>query len=129
MRPDRDVDWKPRVASLAQQKVRERKTELQVARRMALSADYVTGDEHWDMLLSVIQERLESKRKLVAETLLSLEKSDDFSPDVMINQKLAVRLLGKEIDILEWVMGLPNDLKEQGDRADELLGTIDESSD
>lgn len=129
MRPDRDRDWTPRTAALSQKRVRERKPELQAVRRAALSADAVTGDSHWDHFLEVVQEKIDVKQKELDGAALALKTSDDFSPETMINQKLAVRLLGREVEALGWVINLPQQLREQGDRASELLGTIDESSD
>lgn len=128
-RPDRDKDWGTRVASLAQKKVKDRRSELQGLKRAALSATQITGDEHWDFFLSVVNERMESSQKAVAVVSEALKNSDDFSPETLINQKLAVRLLGREIEVLQWVTELPKELMEQGDSADQLLGIVDESSD
>jgi len=128
MRPDRDEDWGTKVKSLSQSRVRDRKPELKGMQRAALSASQVTGDEHWDVLLSIIQERVEKLQSQMEVAIELLKNSDNFSPDDLINQKLAVRLIGREIGALRWVTELPKQVMEQGDRAKELLGTIEESS-
>lgn len=127
-RPDRQ-DFDTRVASLAHESTRKNKKNLQIIQRAALSAAQVTGDEHWDFFLSIVNEKIELKQAAMDEAVESLKTSDIFDPEEMINQKLAVRLLGREVEALQWVTELPKKLQEQGDTADELLGTIDESSD
>jgi len=129
MRPDRDLDWGVRLKSLSQQKAEKQRENLQILRRAAISSAHVTGDEHWNFFLSVINAKVKTLREQRDTAAESLKKSDDFSPDTLINQKLAVRLLGREIESLEWVIGLPKELQEQGDQASELLGTIDKSAD
>jgi hypothetical protein len=129
MRPDRDLDWGTRVASLALKKTRDKKSELQAINRVALAAEYVTGDEQWDVLLSVVMHRIELLEGQVAEAVESMRSSDNFDPSVLIEQKLGTRLLGREVESLKWVIELPAILKEQGDRANELLGSIEESPD
>jgi hypothetical protein len=109
-------------------KIRSRSNELQAAKRAALSATQVTGDKHWDHFLSVVNERLERLQNEVDLAFDLLKTSDNFSPDDLINQKLAVRLLGREIQALTWVIELPQQLLEQGDLAKQLLGSINEST-
>ena len=126
MRPDRDRDWSTRTPRGGSHV--PRKPELQAIKRAALAAAQVTGDEHWDLLLSVVQERIEKLKGLKASAADSLESSDDFTTEGLINQKLAVRLYGKEIEALEWVINLPKSIMEQGDTAKELLGSVDETA-
>jgi hypothetical protein len=109
-------------------KIRTRSNELQAAKRSALSAAQITGDKHWDLFLSVVNERLEGLQKEVDVAVELLKTSDDFSPDDLINQKLAVRLIGREIQALTWVIELPKQLLEQGELAKQLLGSINEST-
>lgn len=127
-RPDRE-DFDTRVASLAHESVRKNKQNLQIIQRAALSAAQITGDEHWDFFLSIVNEKIKSKQAKLDEEAEKLKTSDIFDPEEMINQKLVVRLLGREVEALRWVTELPKKLMEQGDQADELLGTIEESSD
>jgi hypothetical protein len=129
MRPDRDQDWVPRLHSLAQSETKERRPELQAIRRAALHASEITGDEHWDFFLSMIKEKIEAKQAEVESASDRLINSDIFTTEDLINAKLTVRLLGREIEVLQWVIELPVQLQEQGDKASELLGTIDKSSD
>jgi hypothetical protein len=129
MRPDRDQDWAPRLHSLSQSETKERRPELQAIRRAALHASEITGDEHWDFFLSMIKEKIEAKQAEVESASDRLINSDIFTTEDLINAKLTVRLLGREIEVLQWVIELPVQLQEQGDRASELLGTIDKSSD
>lgn len=128
MRPDRDTEWRDRVRSLSSERVRSAVPDLKAIQRAALSATQVTGDEHWDLLVSIVKGRLESLQSQIEVAFDHLRNSDEFTTSEVINQKLAVRLLGREISTLEWVIELPRSLKEQGDRAKELLGTVDESS-
>jgi len=127
--PDRDEDWKPRVEALSQKNVRKQASDLRALQRAALSSTQITGDEHWDLMLSVVQHRIEDLEGKLEVALNRQRNSDDFTESVLINDKLAVRLIGHEIEALQWVSGLPQILLENGDRAKELLGTIDESSD
>ncbi len=76
-----------------------------------------------------MNERIEKQQKVMDEEADKLKTSDIFNPEDLINQKLTVRLLGREVEALRWVIGLPKELQEQGDRTSELLGTVDESSD
>jgi hypothetical protein len=110
------------------QKIRSRSSELQAAKRSALSATQVTGDKHWDHFLSVVNERLGGLQKEMDVAFDLLKTSDNFSPEDLINQKLAVRLIGREIQALTWVIKLPQQLMEQGDLAKQLLGNTNEST-
>lgn len=107
-------------------KLRER--ELQAAKRDALLVSQVTGDPHWDHFLSIVQERIVRLRKEMDTALDLLQSSDDFTTEGLINQKLAVRLLGREIEALNWAIELPQAILEKGDRAKELLGNIEQST-
>lgn len=128
MRPDRDVDWRAHVAAASSQRVRASAPDLRTVRRAALSAAQVTGDKHWDLLLSVVKARIEDLHAQLEVAFANLKNSEDFTPSEVINQKLAVRLLGREVEALEWVIELPKSLMEKGDSARKLLGTVDESA-
>ena len=121
MRPDRDVEWKSRVERKASAVPLQRRNEILAVRRAALSASQVVGDEHWDMLLSIVNERIQSLRTKVDSAIESMKSSDSFDPETLINQKLGVRLWGREIEVLEWVMELPKRLIEQGEHFRELI--------
>ena len=129
MRPDRDRDGTPRLASQTQQSLRRTPKNRPIIKRAGLSAAQVTGDEHWDFFLSVVNQKIKEKQAAMDEAAEALKTSDIFDPEELIHQKLAVRLLGREVEALRWVTELPRILQEQGDQADELLGTIEESSD
>jgi hypothetical protein len=128
MRPDRDIDWATRSLRKRDDRITERRSELKAVERAAISASHVTGDEHWDFLLSAVKAKIEALEGTREAALDLLKTSDDFTTEKLINQKLAVRLLGREIEALQWVIGLPKELMEQGDQAKQLLGSVDESS-
>jgi formate dehydrogenase maturation protein FdhE len=129
MAPDRDEDWTPFLDKKEKERVRKQAPDLRAQGRAALSASQVTGDEHWDRFLQVVQARIEecaAERDGAAE---ALKNSDDFSPETLVKQKLAARLYGKEVDALKWVISLPQIIMEKGERARELLGKLDETTD
>jgi hypothetical protein len=110
------------------ERVRRLAPHLRAQEHAALSASQITGDEHWDHFLEVVQARIKvciTERDKAAE---ALKNSDDFSPETLVNQKLAARLFGKEVKALEWVIELPKIIMEQGERAKELLGKLDETT-
>jgi len=125
---DRDEDWVGREKTGKADSVRRSIPDLRAKHHAALSIAEVTGDEHWDRFLQIVQGRIEEVTQMRDEARNRLETSDDFSAESLINQKLAVRLYGRDIEALQWVIGLPKDILEDGDRAKELLGTIDEST-
>lgn len=129
MRPDRDRDWVARTEALTKQETVRRKPELLGIKRAALSAESVTGDPHWDLFLSIVNERIKDLQGQLNVAMESLKTSDEFTTSELINQKLAVRLAGKQIEALEWVVKLPAQLMEQGDQSKQLLESIDETSD
>ena len=122
---DRDEDWVPRRKS--EEAMRRSIPDLRARHHAALSISEVTGDEHWDRFLEIVQGRIVDVTKMRDEALERLKTSDDFT-ETLINQKLAVRLYGRDIEALQWVVRLPKDILEDGDRAKELLGSIDEST-
>jgi len=125
---DRDRDWTPHLEDKKHEQALYSASNLRALSRAELSVSHVTGDEHWDSFLQLIQGRLEEKRSQRAQALTALEASNDFSADTLITQKLIVRQLGCEIEALEWVIELPKIIREQGERAKELLGTIDKTA-
>jgi len=126
---DRDRDWEGRVTPLSKERVRRVAPDLHAIQRAALEAAEVTGDEHWDFFVSVIKAKVEDLMGQLEVTEEALKNSDDFTTSVLINQKLAVRIFGSQIETLNWVLELPKALLEKGDRATELLKTIEESAD
>ncbi len=126
---DRDLEWKDSVDKRAVRSVRSQVPELQAAKRAALAATQVTGDESWDLFLSIVKSRIEEREVQLQAALDSLQNSDDFSPDSVVGQKLSIRLVSRELMVLNWIIELPQILLEKGDRAKQLLGTIEESSD
>jgi hypothetical protein len=124
---DLDRDWTPRVASRKKARV-DRTPDIQAIQRAAVEASLVTGDDHWDFFLSTLQAKLDGfiAQRDIARALL--ENSDNFSTADLINEKLAVRLYGIQIDLLKWVMELPNELMEQGEQAKQPIGTVDETA-
>jgi hypothetical protein len=125
---DRDSDWEDHLKQIGKDWRRRDASNLGAIERAALAASQVTGDEYWDLFLSVINERLESRRKSLEDFRNKLEISNDFSTEALINQKLSIRQLGCEIEALEWVTGLPKELMEKGERAKELLEINDETT-
>ena len=125
---DRDADWAPHLKENAAERVHREASNVGSINRAALAAAHVTGDEHWDRFLEMVNDRLVKKRVSLEGCRKQLEESNDFSPEVLINQKLMVRQLGCEIEALEWVIGLPKEIMEQSERAKELLGTVDETA-
>jgi hypothetical protein len=120
---DRDRDWVSKTAPLGTQR---RAVDVHAVRRAAVEAGRLTGDESWDFFLSALQAKRESlvNQRNTARELL--ENSDNFTPDSLINEKLAVRLFGTQIDLLDWVMDLPNTLLEQGERVKQVAENADE---
>jgi hypothetical protein len=113
---------------LEKERVRDNRSNLQAVQRSALAADQITGDEHWDHFLSILNARIEKLALEVEAAVESLKNSDNFNAENLIAQKLVVRLLGREIQALDWVIELPKVIMEQGADAKKLLGTIDEST-
>ena len=128
MVPDRDEDWTPHLEKKAKEQIRRQAPDLRAQEHAALSAAYVTGDEHWDHFLEVVQAKIEKSTTERDKAAEALKNSDDFSTEILINQKLAVRLFGKEVEALEWVIELPQIIMEKGERAKELLGKLDETT-
>ncbi len=122
---ERDKDWAPHLQEAASERAHREVSNIGMINRAALSAAHITGDEHWNLFLEMVNDRLEKSRTGLQDFRNRLEKSNDFSPDVLINQKLMVRQLGCEIEALEWVIGLPKSIMEQSERTKELLGTVD----
>ena len=125
---DRDEDWAPALKEKAKEQIRRQAPDLRAQERAALSTSQVTGDEHWDRFLEVVQARIKEcavERDKAAE---ALKNSDDFSPETLVKQKLAARLYGKEVDALKWVIDQPRIIMEKGERAKELLGKLDETT-
>lgn len=54
---DRDTDWRGRSAEVAKARRTQRIVDLHAAQRDALSASRVTGDEHWDHLLTILDRK------------------------------------------------------------------------
>ena len=105
--PDRDQDWKPRTDAMAQERVKRAATDLRALERAALSSNQITGDQHWDLMLSVVQHRILDLEGKLEVALNRQRNSDDFTESLLINDKLAVRLIGHEIEALKWVSELP----------------------
>ena len=125
---DRDRDWAPHVKEKRKEQALHSASNLRALGRAELSISQVTGDEHWDSFLQLIQGRLEEKRAQRDQASTALEESNDFSPDVLIRQKLLARQHCLEIEALEWVIGLPKIIMEQSAKAKEPLGTVDETA-
>jgi hypothetical protein len=121
-------EYEASLVGQAAKKVSERARELEGQKRSALLITQVTGDKYWDHFLSFVNERLQGLEKEMTVAFDLLKTSDNFLTEDLINQKLAVRLIGREIQALKWVMELPQAILEKGEHAKQLLGTIDKTS-
>ncbi len=128
-RADRDRDWESRTQGGRVSKISERRHQLEGVVRAEIASANVTGDEYWDHFLSLVQAKIVALRQSQQTAQDLLQNSDNFSPEALIHEKIAVRLYGKQIEALEWVISLPEILMEQGDRARELLASITENTD
>ena len=126
MRADRDLDWAKVLEERGRTPIQSRRPQLEELQRVAADLEYLTGDAHWDTLRSMVQAKLTVLRASRDTKREILENSDNFTTEDLINDKLAVRLYGKEIETLEWLIGLPKTIREQGDQAKQLLETVDE---
>ena len=119
------ADYDALEAKRREREAGERRPETGALHRAALSVRQVTGDEHWDEFLSILNSRLEDARNAVSGAENALRHSNDFDTDTLINQKLTVRLLGREAEVLEWVIGLPKEILDKGADASKLLASTE----
>lgn len=97
------------------------RTALETLRRSEVAAQNVTGDEHWDHFLSILTARLEDRKKDLSALLDRIAKTDDYTQDALLREKIIARRLATEIETLESVLRLPSEMILHGKQAEELL--------
>jgi len=76
--------WEDNLSARASTTLRSRVPELQGIKRAGISAANIIGDKHWDFLLTIVQERIDSLQKQMETALDPLKNSDIFNVEAII---------------------------------------------
>ena len=98
---------------------------LEQMRQEAVKADLLTGEATWDHFLTLIQGAIETTREQMVAFQRQLGDSDTFEHHEMIRLKTQALLCGERIKAWEVVMTLPKDIMERGEKAETLLGRLE----
>lgn len=91
--------------------------DLQVIERAGLQARSLTGTEHWDFFLSVLQPKVEETEVFLTNAKEQLADPRVVDENHMRQLKLAAVIYAERLNILREVMELPKRIIEHGDKA------------
>jgi hypothetical protein len=123
---DRDEFDKAKTAAAP----KEDRRNLQMIQQAAVSADALTADPAWDKYLSYLQDAIEKNTKQRDAYINDLMNPLIVNPDEISKRRIAIIRLNERIDILTFVIAMPNQIKRLGEIAAkklEVLTEIEES--
>ena len=83
----------------------------------SLKSDYLTGNEHWDYFLSLLQNTKSEYEQLRDQCRMALENPATTDTDYIASWRQQLLLCNERISTLDAVMKLPKDLHEVGEKA------------
>jgi hypothetical protein len=103
-------------------KVQEKAGDLRVVAQAVVPMSALTGDPHWDVFLQVLQGAIKQAEKSLAALDAHARGANDFSYKRLVELQVERRLLAERIKTIQEIRDLPKALKEEGEKAAELLG-------
>lgn len=119
---DRDEFEKAKADSAPKQDRRN----LQMIQQAAVHADHMTADPAWDQYLSYLQDAIEKNTAQRDAYIGQLMNPLVVNPDEISKMRIAVIRLNERIDILIFVIAMPNQIKRLGEIAVEKLKALTE---
>lgn len=114
-------EWGDIVAAQKREKAEAHRPQLEMLRRAAVSAEALTGDEHWDRNLSYIQAAIEDTESQRDGFQAIVNDPRTVNGDEMMAAKMAMVECAARIEAFKACLSLPSDLMAMGDQAKELL--------
>ncbi len=100
---------------------------LRMLSQAAVSANHLTADPSWDIFLSYLQDMLEKATKARDGIMLELARPDLVNPDAVLQRRIGVIRLNERIDLLNFIIAMPKDIKKTGTLAAEQLKELEEA--
>lgn len=119
-------EWRRYAADKASKRVNGSRAALEQIQQAQVRMDALTGDPHWDLLLSYVQSAIERATREAEQHVSSLVSPMVVNPDEIMGLKIAHAQLEGQIQAWAAVMDLPKDIKESGEQAKTLLERIDD---
>lgn len=91
-----------------------------LAAQAAVLVENLTGDKHWDYFLQCLQGKVEHAQEAERSQLAALTNPKLVDHDTIIRLKMGLEGIRTTIDVLEWVIALPHEIKETGKVAEAL---------
>lgn len=101
-----------------------RRVELEQRHRAAVSAEHLTGDPAWDVYTSYLQAAIEGRQAEAREYDKALSNPDLVNPDEVMRARIGKFRCEAVIQALTAALALPKALREDGEKAKELLARI-----
>lgn len=97
---------------------------LTAIRQAAVSAEHLTSDPDWDKFLGYLQDALRANVAARDAFITDLVNPLVVNPDEIAKRRIAVLRLNERIDILSFVMTMPEQLKKLGEVAADRLAKL-----
>lgn len=121
--PDRE-DYLDLVERQSAAHTNGQRTNLEMIRQAAVKMDLLTGDQCWDTFLTYLEaaaEALTVQRETTNRTLCGPQTVD---PNDIMVLKFRIAQLDVQIATIRGIMALPKDIRESGDKAEDLLSRL-----
>lgn len=105
---------------------REDRRNLQMIQHAGVSAANMTGDPDWDRCLSYWQDAVDKNTQQRTAFLADLMNPLLVNADEIAKRRIAILRLTERIEVLSYVIAMPNQLKKLGDIAAEKLKVLTE---
>ena len=121
------AEYKEYIGQKKKEHIREQKTSLGMLQRAAVEAKFLTGDHNWDVYLSYIQNAIERTEAQLSVFKDGLCDPDMTNADALMRIKIHAATCTGRIEAMEAMKALPVELMTAGEKAKQLLATIDET--
>lgn len=108
-----------------QRQINGQRQNLEIMRQAAVKAELLTGDTHWDTFLSYLEAAKEAWEGECQTAIGMLKDPGVVDADEIMRLKIRVAQLEFGIGTIAGIISLPHDIKEQGEKAENLLTRLD----
>lgn len=118
-------EYAAQVAEKQTAQMNGQRSNLEVMYQQAVRGELLTGDEHWDAFLTYIQSAIDHTQKQAEGYRSALEAPNMVDANEIMATKISLIAANNRIVAWNAVLQLPKDLKEQGEKAQDLLSRLD----
>jgi len=120
-------DFQSRLENRQKQQATHRESEIRTVAQAAVPMELLTGQEHWDFFLSLLQSEVDALDRVLTAMREAHALDPSFAHEDLAAWKAQMMQLAVQKETLEHVASIPREIIEKGEKAKIALRTITDS--